>query len=124
MMMTTNDTWQPAAPPIAPVLTRDTIRQATQQQKRFAVLAPMVRCGTLPLRLLSMRYGASLVYTEELIAFKLRKCTRVVNTALRTVDFVLGNELVLRTCDAERNVCVVQLGVASPDVAVEAVRVM
>jgi tRNA-dihydrouridine synthase 2 len=116
------DSWQPAPPPTSPVFTRDTIRLSTQ--KRVTMLAPMVRCGTLPLRLLSMRYGADIVYTEELIAFKLRKCTRVVNTALRTVDFVCGDELVLRTCDAERNRCVVQLGVASPEVAVEAVRVM
>lgn len=43
------------------------------------ILAPMVRCGTLPLRLLSLRYGADIVYSEELIAWKLRQCERVVN---------------------------------------------
>ncbi len=31
------------------------------------VLAPMVRIGTLPARLLALRYGADIVYTEELI---------------------------------------------------------
>lgn len=31
------------------------------------ILAPMVRIGTLPSRLLALRYGANLVYTEELI---------------------------------------------------------
>ena len=39
----------------------------------FTVLAPMVKCGTLPLRLLALRYGADYVYTEEIIAYKLRK---------------------------------------------------
>ena len=28
------------------------------------ILAPMVRIGTLPIRLLSLQYGADLVYTE------------------------------------------------------------
>jgi tRNA-dihydrouridine synthase 2 len=31
------------------------------------VLAPMVRVGTLPMRMLAADYGAHLVYTEELI---------------------------------------------------------
>ena len=36
------------------------------------ILAPMVRIGTLPARLLALRYGADLVYTEELIDYKVR----------------------------------------------------
>lgn len=31
------------------------------------ILAPMVRVGTLPMRLLALKYGAELVYTEEII---------------------------------------------------------
>lgn len=31
------------------------------------ILAPMVRIGTLPTRVLSLRFGADLVYTEEII---------------------------------------------------------
>ena len=34
----------------------------------------MVRIGTLPSRLLALRYGADLVYTEELIDFAMVKC--------------------------------------------------
>ncbi len=37
-------------------------------------LAPMVRIGTLPSRLLALRYGADLVYSEELIDFRMVKC--------------------------------------------------
>ena len=37
------------------------------------ILAPMVRVGTLPMRLLAVDYGADLVYTEEIIDFKLSK---------------------------------------------------
>lgn len=43
----------------------------------------MVRVGTLPFRLLSLRYGADLVYTEELIDWKLLKTTRKVNGKLK-----------------------------------------
>lgn len=46
-----------------------------------AALAPMVRCGTLPLRLQSLRYGADAVYGEEVIALKMPKAERVVDGA-------------------------------------------
>lgn len=39
-----------------------------------AILAPMVRIGTLPTRLLCLREGASLVYTEEIIDHRLMNC--------------------------------------------------
>lgn len=43
------------------------------------ILAPMVRMGTLPLRLLSLRYGADIVYTEEIVDKKMVRTKRVVN---------------------------------------------
>lgn len=43
------------------------------------ILAPMVRVGTLPMRILSLKYGADLVYTEELIDWKFLKSVRVQN---------------------------------------------
>lgn len=39
----------------------------------------MVRVGTLPMRLLALKYGADIVYSEELIDWKLLKTTRRVN---------------------------------------------
>lgn len=33
------------------------------------ILAPMVRIGTLPLRLLALDYGADIVYSEVNLAF-------------------------------------------------------
>lgn len=35
------------------------------------ILAPMVRGSKLPIRLLALRYGADLVYTDELIDLSL-----------------------------------------------------
>ena len=52
------------------------------------ILAPMVKVGTLPMRLLSLSYGADIVYTEEIIDFRLLRCERIVNTVLDTVDYV------------------------------------
>lgn len=43
------------------------------------ILAPMVRGGTLPTRLLALSYGADLVYSEELIDLKMvMKCDEEV----------------------------------------------
>lgn len=43
------------------------------------ILAPMVRIGTLPMRLLALDYGADIVYTEELIDWKLLRSIRREN---------------------------------------------
>ena len=43
------------------------------------ILAPMVRIGSLPMRLLALEYGADLVYTEELVDWKLLKTERYEN---------------------------------------------
>mmetsp|Transcript_34270 Transcript_34270/g.79178 ORF Transcript_34270/g.79178 Transcript_34270/m.79178 type:complete len:322 (-) Transcript_34270:767-1732(-) len=46
--------------------------------KKFkAYLAPMVRASTTPLRILSLRYGADAVYTEEIIDKSILGCDRV-----------------------------------------------
>lgn len=43
------------------------------------ILAPMVRGSKLPMRLLALRYGADLVYTDELIDYSLLMAKRKVN---------------------------------------------
>lgn len=45
--------------------------------KNKIILAPMVRVGTLPMRLLALEFGAEIVYTEELIDWKLMNCKRI-----------------------------------------------
>ncbi|XP_071450145.1 tRNA-dihydrouridine(20) synthase [NAD(P)+]-like [Hetaerina americana] len=81
------------------------------------ILAPMVRAGTLPLRLLSLDYGADIVYCEELIDWKLIRSARKVNDALGTVDFVdqTDGTVVFRTCDQEKGKVVLQIGTCSPE---------
>lgn len=43
------------------------------------ILAPMVRGSKLPMRLLALKYGADLVYTDELIDYSLLMAKRKVN---------------------------------------------
>ncbi|XP_062922891.1 tRNA-dihydrouridine(20) synthase [NAD(P)+]-like isoform X3 [Mobula hypostoma] len=77
------------------------------------ILAPMVRVGTLPMRLLALDYGADIVYCEELIDLKMIQCRRVVNEALDTIDYVATDDrVVFRTCEREKNHVVFQMGTA------------
>ena len=88
----------------------------------MTALAPMVRLGTLPLRLMALERGASLVYTEEIVDSKLAAATRHVDDRLGTVDWRgPGGGLVLRIGRAERGRVVVQLGTASPESAFAAI---
>lgn len=89
-------------------------------------LAPMVRCGTLPLRLLSLKYGASTVWGPEIIDHKLRQCKRVENKKLGTVDFLMPNgSLVFRTKRSlEQGKLVFQLGSSSKETAIKGAEVV
>lgn len=87
----------------------------------------MVRVGTLPMRLLALEFGADLVYTEELIDYKLMKCKRVVNEVLNTIDFIDesdGSNVVFRTCDKEKGKVILQIGTADVDRAVRAAKLV
>ncbi|KAJ0977789.1 hypothetical protein J5N97_013263 [Dioscorea zingiberensis] len=79
------------------------------------VLAPMVRVGTLPFRLLAAQYGADITYGEEIIDHKMIKCDRHINEYLGTTDFVERGtkNVVFRTCHEERNRVVFQMGTSN-----------
>lgn len=85
--------------------------------KNKVILAPMVRAGTLPLRLLALDYGADIVYCEELIDWKLIRSIRKVNQALGTIDYVdkTDGTVVFRTCNREKGSVVLQIGTCSPE---------
>ncbi|XP_077982851.1 tRNA-dihydrouridine(20) synthase [NAD(P)+]-like [Glandiceps talaboti] len=89
------------------------------------ILAPMVRIGTLPTRLLALDYGADIVYCEELIDFKMLKCKRVENESLGTIDYVLEcGRPVFRTCKRETDRLVFQMGTADADRAVQVAKLV
>jgi len=76
------------------------------------ILAPMVKVGTLPMRLLALEYGADIVYTEEIIDKRLLASDRIENESLGTIDYIdrKDNSLVLRTCSKEKERLVLQIG--------------
>ncbi|XP_059939602.1 tRNA-dihydrouridine(20) synthase [NAD(P)+]-like isoform X1 [Mesoplodon densirostris] len=89
------------------------------------ILAPMVRVGTLPMRLLALDYGADIVYCEELIDLKMLQCKRVVNEALSTVDFVAPDDrVVFRTCEREQSRVVFQMGTSDAERALAVARLV
>ncbi|CAD6262950.1 unnamed protein product [Miscanthus lutarioriparius] len=90
------------------------------------VLAPMVRVGTLPFRLLAAEYGADITYGEEIIDHKLLKCERVTNESLGTTDFVEKgtDSVVFRTCPEERGRVVFQMGTSNAVRALKAAQLV
>lgn len=113
-------------------------------------LAPMVKIGTLPTRLLALRYGADLVYTEEIIDFKFLASYRFENglwlifneklnihlifrsfylfetEVLGTVDFIdkHNGALTFRTCPLEKGKVVLQLGTANAERALKVAKMV
>lgn len=95
------------------------MKSAVDYRNKF-ILAPMVRVGTLPMRLLALEYGADLVYTEEIIDWKLLRAERHTNEVLGTVDYIdkTDGTVVFRTCPDEREKVILQIGTASVERAV------
>ena len=84
------------------------------------VLAPMVRLSTLPLRLLCLERGATLVCSQETHAAKLL-AARAVTPACGGVEFRgAGGNVVFRTHPLERGRVVCQLGAAEAGSALRA----
>ncbi|KAJ5594112.1 Aldolase-type TIM barrel [Penicillium hispanicum] len=101
------------------------------------VLAPMVRSGELPSRLLALKYGADLVWGPETIDRSMIGTIRRVNPRNGTIEFFryssnggrpgpATKESVLYRIDPvrEKGRLVFQLGTATPELAVQAARIV
>lgn len=93
--------------------------------KNMKILAPMVRVGCLPMRLLALKYGVDLVYCEEIIDHRFLRCSRVENAVLQSVDYVHpdGN-VVFRTCSKETDKLVFQMGTSDPERALQTAKMV
>ncbi|KAH7848124.1 hypothetical protein Vadar_034056 [Vaccinium darrowii] len=102
------------------------LRKTDMEYKHKLVLAPMVRVGTLPLRLLAADYGADITYGEEIIDHKLIKCERRINEVIGTTDIVeKGTEnVVFRTCHEESARVVFQMGTSDAVRALAAAQIV
>ncbi|KAJ2809315.1 tRNA-dihydrouridine synthase 2 [Coemansia guatemalensis] len=87
-------------------------------------LAPMVRVGTLPLRLLSLHYGADLVWTDENIDRGIIGCERVVDEKTGVVAFIKDGKDMFATHPDERDKVIFQIGTADPTLALAAAKVV
>ncbi|KAI9792550.1 MAG: hypothetical protein M1816_002070 [Peltula sp. TS41687] len=97
------------------------------------VLAPMVRSGELPTRLLALRYGADLVWGPETIDRAMIGTTRRVSPHSSTVDFVRfpsngkaqKESVIFSTLpQGEKDRLVFQMGTSSPERAVQAGKIV
>ena len=102
------------------------------------VLAPMVRSGELPSRLLALKYGADLVWGPETVDKSMIGTTKRFNPVISTVDFTRlpsnsgrqqqtaqRESLIYRLHPIrERGKLIFQIGTASPDNAVAAARLV
>ncbi|KAL7798098.1 FMN-linked oxidoreductase [Trichoderma ceciliae] len=102
------------------------------------VLAPMVRSGELPSRLLALKYGADLVWGPETVDRAIIGTTRRYNEATQTVEWfrvashgqkeppadAKENIIYATHPEKEKNRLIFQIGTSDPDRALEAARLV
>ena len=88
------------------------------------ILAPMVRIGTLPFRILCLEQGASLVYSEEIIDHKLMDCQKFEQKGFTEWKLTEDDNPVFQTTPRERGKVILQLGTASPERALKAAKLV
>jgi len=102
------------------------------------VLAPMVRSGELPSRLLALKYGADLVWGPETVDRSMIGTTKRFNPVTSTIDFtrspsngsripppVQRESLIYRLHPTkEHGKLIFQIGTASPELAVQAAKLV
>ncbi|KAJ2160895.1 tRNA-dihydrouridine synthase 2 [Coemansia sp. RSA 552] len=91
-----------------------------ERYRRGFFLAPMVRVGTLPMRLLSLQYGADLVWTCEVIDKSIVGCTRTVDDKTGAISYMKNDRTMFTTHPDEKAKVVFQMGAASPELAAKA----
>eukprot|EP01083_Nonionella_stella_P026553 73128_1 len=77
------------------------------------VLGPMVRVSTFPMRLLCLKYGATLAYGPEIIDYKLINSKRKLGASTNTIEFVAKDKetrLIFKTFCSKKEPVVCQIG--------------
>ncbi|KGO71223.1 tRNA-dihydrouridine synthase [Penicillium italicum] len=126
-----------ATAPAQAVVPRVPIPPKGVDYRNKIVLAPMVRSGELPSRLLALKYGADLVWGPETIDRSLIGAERRVNPRNGTIEFTrmpsnggrpnkpTKESIIYRIDPArEKGRLIFQLGTANPSLAVAAARVV
>lgn len=87
-------------------------------------LGPMVRIGTLPTRLLSLEYGADLVWGPEIVDRAIIGTERKVNADTGLIEYVKEGKQIFSCHSVERPYLVYQIGTSNPDLAAQAVKII
>jgi tRNA-dihydrouridine synthase 2 len=88
------------------------------------VLAPMVRIGELPTRLLALHHGADLVWGPETIDRAILNTTRTINSRTNCIEYSKPGRVIYRIHPSEQGRLVYQMGSADAGLAVEAAKVV
>merc|ERR1711939_1239266 len=100
------------------------------------VLAPMVRSGELPSRLLALKYGADLVWGPETVDRSMIGCTKRTNPRTGCIEWSRNSnnqnpdapakESIIYRIDPKResDKLIYQIGTASPEFAVDAAKLV
>ncbi|KAH7338955.1 hypothetical protein B0J17DRAFT_570963 [Rhizoctonia solani] len=90
------------------------------------ILAPMVRSGTLPTRLLSLKYGATLVWSPEIVDKAIIGSERIVDERTGVISYMKpnSNNPVFTTHPVERTHLIFQMGSSDPELAAQAAQMV
>ncbi|CAE7190111.1 unnamed protein product [Rhizoctonia solani] len=90
------------------------------------ILAPMVRSGTLPTRLLSLKYGATLVWSPEIVDKAIIGSERIVDERTGVISYMKpnSNNPIFTTHPVERTHLIFQMGSSDPELAAQAAQVV
>lgn len=89
------------------------------------VLAPMVRIGELPTRLLALHHGADLVWGPETIDRAILNTARTINPRTNCIEYTnKQGRVIYRIHPSEQTRLVYQMGSADPELAVQAAKVV
>ncbi|KAF8167547.1 hypothetical protein B0H34DRAFT_645767 [Crassisporium funariophilum] len=92
--------------------------------KNGVFLAPMVRSGALPTRLLALKHGATLVWGPEIVDKAILHSKREVDPVTGVVSFNGVSRAIFATHPIEKPYLIYQIGSADPDLAVQAAKVV
>lgn len=92
------------------------------------VLAPMVRSGTMPMRLLSLHYQAGLVWGPEVVDKAIIGSTRVVDPVTGVITYTKfsseGCKPIFQCHPVEKPFLIFQIGSSDPELAAQAAQVV
>ncbi|KAF8844132.1 FMN-linked oxidoreductase [Paxillus ammoniavirescens] len=90
--------------------------------KNGVFLAPMVRSGALPTRLMALKHGATLVWGPEVVDKAILHAERVVDPLTGVVSYNGKSRAIFTTHPVEKPYLIYQIGSASPELAVQAAK--